>query len=173
MDDGVQEVVQQGFDEGYIEGAAAGWKVGILYGAVAATAAALAQASRSSAIRGGDRGGRGEGSQKEDEWNDGAVVVGHHSVNNTEVSVVRGADCGDRQLTTEGTAAGAGDEEHALRASAEEGSGRNFELSDLADELRRSSLLGPDAPQLEKEFVFGRLRMAGSAGAAVAAAVGE
>lgn len=175
MDDGVEEVVQDGFDKGYTEGAAAGWEAGMLYGAAAATAAALAQAPTLSTIGVGGSVGGAQSSQVEDGASTVvAVVAGQHGGHNIGASVVQGgAHCRDRRQTEEGTVAGAGDGEDGRRPSQEGSSRRIAELSDLVDELKHASLLGPNAPQLDKAHVLGKLQLAGSAGAAVAAAVDE
>lgn len=165
MEDGVQEVVQEGFDKGYKDGAAAGWEAGMFYGAAAATAAALARHTPklSTSTTGGASVAIG---QEQDGDGDGVEAEQQEGRDlDVERAEERASDAQLPQTKNEGD--GRQEREHGSSV------GSLGELSALVEELRRASLLGPDVPQLDREKILSRLRLAGSLGAAVAAAVDE
>lgn len=165
MEDGVQEMVQGGFDKGYKDGAAAGWETGMFYGAAAATAAALARHTpklSTSTTDGAsvtiDHGQDGDGDE---------VDAEQHECRDSIVERVEGKGGDPRLPSTKYEGDGRGEGEHRSSVSSV------GELSGLVEKLRRASLLGPDAPQLDRAQVLSGLRSAGCLGAAVAAAVDE
>lgn len=154
--------MQEGFDIGYAAGAAAGWEAGLLYGAAAATAAALAQAGATTR-RIEDDNGRDPAAQS------GEVVatvgVGERVENKTETSAAPRVDNSRQGDDQRGETAAA--DGQSTPVSSEEGR-HELLLSQLADELRRASLLGPDAPQVNRGDALRRMRLAGSMAAVVA-----
>ena len=181
MEDGVEEVVQDGFDKGFAAGATAGWEVGSLYGGCAAAAAALKQAAASSGRRrppsaepptahGGNTVPHVEG-EGVGEANECSETIDGHPT-----EMLPGV-AGPATRTSERTQH---EGDRKQYKTFDEGLGSTTvgqewggieELPKLAEELKQASLVGPDGPSVDKAGILRRLTLTGPAGKAVSNAL--
>ncbi|CAN0410333.1 unnamed protein product, partial [Hapterophycus canaliculatus] len=175
VDDGVQEAVQGGFDQGYSVGAAAGWEVGSLYGGAAAARAALTKADPRPSAKSGATGGAhlvpAIGNRGLNDGAPAALSVGSHA---GSASGTDGGDVGGAAIALPGAALSPRERfvESDGKNAAESGTAQD--LQELVEELRVSSLHGPDGPAVpDRAEVVRRLRLVGPACAAVADGLDE
>lgn len=171
VDDGVQEAVQGGFDQGYAVGAAAGWEIGSLYGGAAAARAALEQAYPSQSAKAGGTGGaniaRATGKSGIDDGANttqltGSIAEKASGAGSSDGAATATTLTGEALSPIDGRIAGSDGKNAADSGTAQD-------LQELVEELRKSSLKGPDGPALpERAGVLRRLRLVGPAGVAVA-----
>lgn len=161
VDDGAEAAVQEGFDQGYATGAAAGWEAGLLYGGVAAAAAALTHVESLHRNRGEQVGPNTKPPPRSVPGQEGEGSSGSAAA---AAVAVDGASPQSRHEVSDDKERPSQDEQSAavVATSGSEG------LGALVEELRRTSLLGPDGPRVDRADVIRRLRLLGPAGVAVA-----